>query len=284
MIEYIKIIIIAIVTGFMAPLPTSSSAHFSILSNAVNLTADESKLGFYFALFSVTFSVVVFFCLRKIYFKSFKALFVGKQKIDSNVKVYKRVAKNVLLSILPIPVLFIPVGQGVLLLDYFDKFLSGNGLYLTGFACIINALILLVARWYSKQENKKLKRVCGTMSAVRMSVYQLISYIVPGFSHVASGCTNMLISDVHPKVIMREVYLYLAPSMFIINVAKIVKYLINDTIINAVTAAIGIVIFAIMSFIVMRLVAKFNTKRVLLFFSIYSIVLGVIAIVFTFMI
>ena len=284
MIEYIKIIIIAVVTGFMAPLPTSSSAHFSILSNAVNLTADESKLGFYFALFSVTFSVVVFFCLRKIYFKSFKALFVGKQKIDSNVKVYKRVAKNVLLSILPIPVLFIPVGQGVLLLDYFDKFLSGNGLYLTGFACIINALILLVARWYSKQENKKLKRVCGTMSAVRMSVYQLISYIVPGFSHVASGCTNMLISDVHPKVIMREVYLYLAPSMFIINVAKIVKYLINDTIINAVTAAIGIVVFAVMSFIVMRLIAKFNTKRVLLFFSIYSIVLGVVAIVFTFMI
>lgn len=284
MIEYIKIIIIAIVTGFMAPLPTSSSAHFSILSNAVNLTADESKLGFYFALFSVTFSVVVFFCLRKIYFKSFKALFVGKQKIDSNVKVYKRVAKNVLLSILPIPVLFIPVGQGVLLLDYFDKFLSGNGLYLTGFACIINALILLVARWYSKQENKKLKRVCSTMSAVRMSVYQLVSYIVPGFSHVASGSTNMLISDVHPKVIMREVYLYLAPSMFLINVAKIVKYLINDTIINAVTAAIGIVIFAIMSFIVLRLVAKFNTKRVLLFFSIYSIVLGVIAIVFTFMI
>ena len=284
MIEYIKIIIIAIVSGFMAPLPTSSSAHFSILSNAVNLTADESKLGFYFALFSVTFSVVVFFCLRKIYFKSFKALFIGKQKADSNTRVYKRVAKNVLLSILPVPVLFIPVGQGVLLLDYFDKFLSGNGLYLTGFACIINALILLVARWYSKQENKKLKRVCGTMSAVRMSVYQLISYIVPGFSHVASGCTNMLISDVHPKVIMREVYLYLAPSMFIINVAKIVKYLINDTIINAVTAAIGIVVFAVMSFIVMRLIAKFNTKRVLLFFSIYSIVLGVVAIVFTFMI
>lgn len=284
MIEYIKIIIIAIVSGFMAPLPTSSSAHFSILSNAVNLTADESKSGFYFALFSVTFSVVVFFCLRKIYFKSFKALFIGKQKADSNTRVYKRVAKNVLLSILPVPVLFIPVGQGVLLLDYFDKFLSGNGLYLTGFACIINALILLVARWYSKQENKKLKRVCGTMSAVRMSVYQLISYIVPGFSHVASGCTNMLISDVHPKVIMREVYLYLAPSMFIINVAKIVKYLINDTIINAVTAAIGIVVFAVMSFIVMRLIAKFNTKRVLLFFSIYSIVLGVVAIVFTFMI
>jgi undecaprenyl pyrophosphate phosphatase UppP len=283
-IEYIKIIIIALVCGFMAPLPSSSSAHFSIISNAVNLTTDESKLGFYFALFGVTFAVVIFFCLRKIYFKSFKTLFSGKSKRDNNSKIYIKVAKNILLSILPAVLLFIPLGEGKLLLDYFDKFLSGNGLYLTGFACIINALVLLVARWYSKQENKKLKRVCGTMSAVRMSFYQLVSYIVPGFSHVASGSTNMLVSDVHPKFIMRDVYLYLAPTMFIVNVAKIVKYLINDTIINAVTAAIGIVIFAVMSFIVMRLVAKFNTKRVLLFFSIYSIVLGVVAIVFTFMI
>jgi undecaprenyl pyrophosphate phosphatase UppP len=283
-IEYIKIIIIALVCGFMAPLPSSSSAHFSIISNAVNLTTDESKLGFYFALFGVTFAVVIFFCLRKIYFKSFKTLFSGKSKRDNNSKIYIKVAKNILLSILPAVLLFIPLGEEKLLLDYFDKFLSGNGLYLTGFACIINALVLLVARWYSKQENKKLKRVCGTMSAVRMSFYQLVSYIVPGFSHVASGSTNMLVSDVHPKFIMREVYLYLAPTMFIVNIAKIVKYLINDTIINAVTAAIGIVIFAVMSFIVMRLVAKFNTKRVLLFFSIYSIVLGVVAIVFTFMI
>lgn len=284
MIEYIKMIIVAVVCGFMAPLPTSSSAHFSILSKAVSLTNDESKLGFYFALFGVTFSVVIFLCLRKIYFKSLRSVFISRSKGDANLKIYKNVAKNIFLTILPMVLLFIPVGDGDLLIDYFDKFLSDNGLYLTGVACIINALVLLVARWYAKQENKKLKRVCSTMSALRMSVYQLVSYIVPGFSHVASGSTNMLLGDVHPKVIMREVYLYLAPSMFIVNIAKIVKYLINDTIIDAVQAVIGIVVFAVMSFIVMKLVAKLNTRKVLLFFSIYSALLGIGAVVFTFII
>ena len=67
MIEYIKMIIIALVSGFAAPWPVSSSAQFSILSKAVFLTDDENKLGFYFALFGVTLSVVIFFCLRKIY-------------------------------------------------------------------------------------------------------------------------------------------------------------------------------------------------------------------------
>ena len=284
MIEYIKMIIVAVVCGFMAPLPTSSSAHFSIISKAVSLTSDENKLGFYFALFSVTFSVVIFLCLRKIYLKSFKSLFTKGNKNDVNLKVYKNVSKNILLTILPMVLLFIPIGDGKFIIDYFDKFLSDNGLYLTGVACIINALVLLVARWYAKQENKKLKRVCSTMSALRMSAYQLVSYIVPGFSHVASGGTNMLLGDVHPKVIMREVYLYLAPSMFVVNIAKIVKYLIHDTIIDAVQAVVGIVVFAVMSLIVMKLVAKFNIRRVLLFFCFYSALLGVGAVVLTFII
>ena len=280
MIEYIKIAIIALVSGFMAPLPVSSSAHFSILSSAVSLTSDTGKLGFYFALFSVAFSVMVFICLRKIYFKSIKALFTGKKSKEENLRVYKKVAKNIFLTILPMILLFIPVGEGVMVIDYFDKFLTGNGLYLTGVACIVNSLVLVIARWYAKQENKKLKRVCSTGSAVRMSVYQLVSFIVPGFSHVSSGAANMLMSDVHPKVIMREVYLYLAPSVFVVNLAKIIRYLINDIIVDVVSVVIGTAIFAIMSFIVIKLVAKFNTKSVLRFFSVYSALLGIGAIVF----
>lgn len=284
MIEYIKMIIVALVTGFMAPLPVSSAAHFSIITKALILTNDESKLGFYFALFGVTLSVVIFVCLRKIYFKSFKALVTKKNVKGENLKVYKNVAKNILLSILPMPLLFIPVGGGNLLIDYFDKFLFDNGLYLIGIACIVNALILLVGRWYAKQENRKLKRVCGTMSVLRMSVYQLVSYIVPGFSHVASGSVNMLMSDVHPKVMMREVYLYLAPSMFIVNIVKIVKYLINDTIIDAVQAVIGIVVFAVISYIVMKIVAKFNVRKLFAFFAAYSAILGIGAVVLIFII
>ncbi len=214
MIEYIKMIIIAVVCGFMAPLPSSASAHFSVLSGAMALSQDEKKLGFYFAIFCIAFSLAVFVCLRKIYLKSLKSIFVKKSSAGNNVKVYKGVAKNLFLTILPMIVLFIPIGEGTLLVDYFDKFLTGNGLLLTGIACVINSLILVIARWYARQGDRKLKRVCGTMSAMRMSVYQLISFLVPGFSHVSSGATNMLMSDVHSKVIMREVYLYLAHHCF----------------------------------------------------------------------
>ena len=113
MIEYIKIIIAALVCGFMAPLPSSASAHFSLISSAVLLTEDESKLGFYFAVFTLAFSVSVFICLRKIYSKSIKALFVKSTK-GENLKVYRNVAKNVFLTLLPTAILFIPVSEIVL--------------------------------------------------------------------------------------------------------------------------------------------------------------------------
>lgn len=284
MIEYIKMIIIAVVCGFMAPLPSSASAHFSILSSAVSLSSDEKKLGFYFAVFCIAFSLSVFICLRKIYFKSIKSLFIRKNTSGENLKVYRGVAKNIFLTVIPVALLLIPVGEGTLLIDYFDKFLTGNGLYLTGIACIINSLILVIARWYAKQGVRKLKRVCGTMSALRMSVYQLVSYVVPGFSHVSSGATNMLMSDVHPKVIMREVYLYLAPSMFVVNTVKVVRYLLADTIVDVVSVVIGAAAVFTVSYLVMKLIAKFNPKKVLAFFSAYSAVLGLGAILFTFIV
>lgn len=282
MIEYIKMIIIAIVCGFMAPLPSSASAHFSLLSSATSLSTDEKKLGFYFAMLSIAFCVAVFICLRKIYIKSFKSLFAKKTSKGENLTVYKNVAKNIFLTILPMTILFIPAGEGTLLIDYFDKFLTGNGLILTGIACVINALILVIARWYAKQDGRKLKRVCGTTSALRMSAYQLVSFAVPGFSHVSSGATNMLLSDVHPKVIMREVYLYLAPSMFIVNLAKVVRYLVKDTIVDVVSVVIGTIVMFAVSFLVLKLIAKLNPKKVLAFFSIYSALAGVGAILFTF--
>lgn len=284
MIEYIKMIILAVVCGFMAPLPSSASAHFSLLSSAMSLSTDEKKLGFYFAIFSLAFSLAVFLCLRKIYIKSIRSLFVRKSVKGENLRVYRNVAKNILLTVLPVAVLFIPVGEGTLLIDYFDKFLTGNGLYLTGIACIINALILIIARWYAKQAERKLRRVSGTAGAMRMSVYQLVSFVVPGFSHISSGATNMLMSDVHPKVIMREVYLYLAPSMLVVNIAKVVRYLIDDTIVDVVSVIIGAVVVFLVSYFVMKLVAKLSPKKVLAFFSIYSAILGIGIILFTFII
>ena len=41
MLEYLKMLIVSIVTGLTAPLPTSSAAHFNFFANVVGFSADN---------------------------------------------------------------------------------------------------------------------------------------------------------------------------------------------------------------------------------------------------
>ncbi len=286
MIEYLKLVILALVCGITMPLPASSAAHFSVLSYALNFAADETNLGFYYSVFGIVFSVVIFIMLRKIYIKSLSALFTrNEEKLKSNkLTPYKPIVRNIFLSLIPMAVLFIPVSGDTLVLDYFDKFLTSNSLYLVGVASVINALILLVAIWYTRQKANELKRVSDTRSTLRMAVYQVVSYVVPGFSHIASGSVNMLISDVNPRVIIREVYLYLAPHMFIISVFKVVRAILNDVIVDLVPLTIAIVVFALAAFLCVHLVGKFNLRKLFPFFAVYSVLIGALAVAATFII
>lgn len=286
MIEYIKMIILAVVCGVTMPLPVSSAAHYSVLSHAMNLTVDEKELGLYFGVFGIVFSVVIFIMLRKIYIKSIRALFTfDKEKLKSKkLTPYKPIMKNIVLSVIPCLVLFIPTSKDTIILDYFDKFLTSNSLYLVGVACVINALVLVVAIWYTKQKANEVKRVSDTKSVLRMSFYQLVSYVVPGFSHVTSGSVNMLISDVNPRVIIREVYLYLAPQMLIVSIVKVVRAILCDVIADLFAVSIAAIIFAAIAFVCVHLVGKFNIRKLFPFFAVYSLLLGVISVVVTFII
>lgn len=286
MIEYIKLIISAFICGITMPLPVSSGAHYSILNHAMSLTGDEKELGFYFGVFGITFAVAILIMLRKIYLKSIKAMFVfDKEKLkEKKLTAYKPIMKNIIISIIPAIVLFIPTDEHTILLDYFDKFLTSNSLYLVGVACVINALVLLVAMWYTKQKTNELKRVSDTKSIIRMSVYQLVSYVVPGFSHIGSGSVNMLISDIEPRVVIREVYLYLAPQMLVVSIAKVVRAIVSDVIVDLLPLAIAVVVFAIVALICVHLVGKFGIRKLFPFFAVYSAVLGVMAVVVTFII
>lgn len=271
MIDYIKMIILALFSGATIALPVSSSAHYSILNSVISFSDDEKVLGFYFSVFSVVFAIVIFVLLRKIYITGFKSLFSKDDKLIS----YKKLMKNLLISLIPMAVLFIPVGEGMLIADYFDKFLTEGNLLLIAFAGVISALVLVISIWYTRQGYSNTKRASNLKSTVRMSVYQLVSYVIPGVSRVSSAATNMLICDIDSKVIVREIYLYIAPQMFIVNIVKALRYALSDAVVDPVMIIIGSAVTAAMAAIVVMRMSKINIRRLFTFFSIYSAVFGV---------
>lgn len=137
MLEYIKTLIIGIITGISAPLPVSSSGHFSFLNELLDFSDDTTTLSFYYSFFMVAFSSVIIINLKELYSKTFRS-FNKKQKN------YKLRLWNLLMSLVVCILLFIPVPVlGKSLSDYFDAFFNSDGILnrlLLGFATIISGL------------------------------------------------------------------------------------------------------------------------------------------------
>ena len=167
MIEYIKMIIVAIITGVTLPLPVSSAAHFNFFSNIVGLSGDGQRFSLYYNFFVLVFSLVVLFTFRKTVIRGFSLAFSGKN--ESKVRDNKYFVKNILFSILPSLVLFVPVTKDKLLMDYLDNFFNTNGLILSGIACVVTACVLVIALWYTSKNKNPLRRAVDKKTDLRMS-------------------------------------------------------------------------------------------------------------------
>lgn len=273
MIEYIKILILAIFTGVTAPLPTSSAAHYSFLNCVLNFSSDEKLFGFYYSCFMIAFSFAAILALRKIYIKSVKSFF-SKEK-DKLTRAYKERQKTLIFSLLPSFLLFIPVSKEMLLADYFEKFLSTNSLLIVSVTSVICGFILVIAIWYIKKGINPKKRGATTADVIRMSIYNLVSFAVPGVSKVSVSAVNLLICDTEPQVITREVFMYLAPQVLIFNLIKVIRALITGIVFDPVVLVIGIAAVALSSGLIISLSGKVNMKKLYGFFSVYSIVFGI---------
>ena len=275
MLYYIKMLIIALISGMFTALPVSFGAHYAYLSSVLSFTNDKALLGFYYAVIATVFSLIVFGYLRRIYRKALVYSFVTKKGADpSSKKSYRRILLNLLISLIPAAVMFIPVPNVGLVLDIFTNLLQENYLLVTASCCVGSGLFLFIAVWYTRQHYGEPVRSSGYLSVLRFAVYQLLGYLLPGVSNVAIGSTSLLLTDVEPKVIVRELLLYLAPSMFVINVARIVRYILAGIVLNPVMIALAAVGAGLGSLLMIHLISKYNVRKHFVFFAVYSIVFG----------
>lgn len=285
MIEYLKTVVVAVVTAVTTPLPVSSAAHFNYFANVVGLSAESNILSLYYNTFIFVFSLVVFFAFRKTVCRGFRLGFSKKSEPGvSKPRDNKYFIKNILFSLIPAPLLFIPVSENKLAMDYLDTFLNVNGLILAGFACVISAMILIIAIWYTSKSKNPVRRAVDKKTVLRIAVYQLPCYIIPGFSHIASGAVNLFISDIGSKSLFGQLYIYLAPSMFFVSSVKIIRLLSSGVLFDPIALLLGAVVFAVVSRLVISLSTKSDVRRLFTFFSAYSILFGVLITVTSFFI
>ncbi len=272
MIEYIKTLIMGIVVGITAPLPVSSSGHFYVVNSFLELSQDKTTVSFYYSFFMLAFSVVIMISMKDLYIKTLKS-------IPKKQKNYKLRLGNILLSVAVSALLFIPIPKvGRSLIDYFDSFLSADSFLnpiLIGMASVFSGLFLIISIWYSQKGKTGTKKTVPSRSSLRMYIYSLPAYIIPGASKISISSVNLILCDINPAVILREVYFYMAPQIFIINIIKIVKSALTGITFDAVALGVGMVAVCLAAFLIISLLRKANIKKLSGFFSVYSILFGI---------
>lgn len=277
MLEYIKILVMSFVSGAFFALPVSSSAHYAFLNSVMHFSTNANTIGLYYAVISATFSLVVFVFLRKLYSKALGSVFSGKsQNIDPKKRrQYKKISMNLLLSLIPAVLLLLPISKTTFLFDVFDDYFTDGHLMVTSFCCLAGAVLLSVAIWYSGNKTEKTVRSTGVSGMIRFGLYQLPAYLFPGFSHIGTGAAALTVSSVDDRVIAREVLLYLAPSCFVVSVARMVRYIVAGITLDPVMIIVCVLASGISSAVVINALGKINARKLYLFSALYSAIFGV---------
>lgn len=197
-------IVLGTVQGLTEFLPVSSSGHLSIFQHIFGL--NNNNLIFNVMLHVGTLAAVVavyrklIFRLIKSFFVMLKNIFTGKFKWsemdpDTNLVIM------LIIGLLPLFLLFIPIGNGMKIKDLADKWSSDGYLIITSIALLVTSFLLVVGITANRRTTIIYKskgrlrpdgagrRKFNPVDALFVGLFQAVAAIFPGISRSGSTLT-----------------------------------------------------------------------------------------------
>lgn len=259
--DYIQALILGIIQGLTEFLPVSSSGHLE-LGKALLGSVPKENLTFTVVLhFATALSTIIIF--RKDIIALLKGLFLFKNNQEFQF------ALKIVLSMIPAALV------GVLLEDELDAMFNGN-VFFVGCMLILTAGLLLLA-----DKAKKTDKTLSIKNAVIIGVSQAIA-ILPGISRSGATISTSVLLGVDKEQSARFSFLMVVPLIF----GKIAKDVLGGEINLSSTEAMPMLVGFLAAFFTGLLACTWMIKLVknskLSYFSIYCLIVGIIAIIVSF--
>ncbi len=273
-LNFIKIIIIAIVEGITEWLPISSTGHMIIFEDI--LQVNNSIRSEFFDLFIIVIQLAAIVAVLISFFK--KIWPFGKNKTNEEKRNTWFLLLNILIACLPAAIL------GLLFDDILEQYLMNT--ITVAITLIVYGVIFILVEYFLNKRNKDFKvediYKMSYKSAIIIGCAQVLA-MIPGTSRSGITIIAAMLIGCNRKVAAEFSFLVAIPIMFGASGLKSVKFIIDGGSLYPIEwgyLIVGCLVAFIVSILTVKYFMKFINTKTFTPFGYYRIALGIVLIIY----
>lgn len=291
-------IVLGAVQGLTEFLPVSSSGHLAIFQHFFGL--NDNNLFFNVMLHVGTLTAVcavywrLFLRLIKSFFMILKKIFTGKFKW-SEMDADENLVMMLIIGLLPLFLLFLPIGRGMKIKDLADKWSSDGYLIITSISLLVTSFLLVIGINANRKttilykSHGKLRadgagrRKLNPVDAVFIGLFQAVAAIFPGISRSGSTLTAGELRKINKQRALDYSFVLGTPAIIAAALLEGKDALFpadgSAVSIEFFPTLIGIITSAIVGFLAIRLFKWLLSTNRMYYFVLYTAGAGIICLV-----
>ena len=291
-------IVLGAVQGLTEFLPVSSSGHLAIFQHFFGL--NDNNLFFNVMLHVGTLTAVcavywrLFLRLIKSFFMILKKIFTGKFKW-SEMDADENLVMMIIIGLLPLFILFLPIGGGMKIKDLADKWNSDGYLIITAISLLVTSFLLVIGINANRKttilykSHGKLRadgagrRKLNPVDAVFIGLFQAVAAIFPGISRSGSTLTAGELRKINKQRALDYSFVLGTPAIIAAALLEGKDALFpadgSAVSIEFFPTLIGIITSAIVGFLAIRLFKWLLSTNRMYYFVLYTAGAGIICLV-----
>ncbi len=274
MIEILKAILFGIVEGITEWLPISSTGHMILLDEFIHLGVSEE----FYKLFEVVIQLGAILAVVIMYFKTIFPWGFGKTKKDT--KDTLNLWGKILVACIPAAII------GILLDDWLDEHLYNSVVVALALIIYGIAFIIMESKNIGSRNTKKLNDI-SYKQALGVGAFQLLS-LIPGTSRSGSTILGGLALGLERSVAAEFTFFLAIPVMVGASLLKLLKYILNVGFVfkasELLLLGVGCLVAFIVSILIIKFLINYIRKHDFKVFGWYRIALGIIVLIYFFII
>ncbi|WP_017416520.1 undecaprenyl-diphosphate phosphatase [Clostridium tunisiense] len=271
--EILKAILFGIVEGITEWLPISSTGHMILLDEFVKLNVSEA----FMEMFLVVVQLGAILAVVVTYWKKLFPFTLGKGKL--------LVKKDIIIMWIKIVVACIPAALVGVLWD--DKIEALFYNYKTvAIMLILFGVLFIVVENRNKGKKSKINTISQITfkAALMVGFFQLIAAVFPGTSRSGATILGGIFIGMSRTIAAEFTFFMAVPVMFGASLLKLLKFGLAFTGSEAIILLVGMVTAYVVSVVIIKFLMQYIKNRDFKIFGWYRIVLGIIVLLYFWMV